>query len=636
MKDDDSSRGWELEDNDEAEDRWVLEDSEQQLGDEWDLEGTPEPVGQWQPVEYDKPSRGGPAWILPTLVTIALLAVLGYSAFTLGPELVERAMGLITGEEPAPPSESPPAEDAAAVAGEPTEQAAPTEEPTLTPVPSDTPTEEPPTTTPSPTLAVAQKVFATVVSEYGVNARSGPGTEFEVLQILEQDESFLVVDRTDGWLRLFVSEGPLEENQPVSGFDAYASADFLVEGARPFSEELWLRVLDELGITPTATPAPPTPVVQATVDLTLPTVTPIPPEAGEAVTETTTVPEGEAVTGTITDTVDTGEDEEVTVLIDAPNGLNVRTAPELNADVVTLLPDQSAVPAIGRYATNEWILVDLGDGATGWVFTELVQLEGELASLPAITLGELGPPTATPTETPTPEPTPIAPPVEPPDPYTSELPAGVPGAVVFSAAGVNARTAPAADSDVITILPENAALPVVGQSANGEWLQVELPQGENAWVFRATIIPRGNVNDVPVTDGTAEDAPPLPAPEPADEPTEVPAEAPAEAPTAAPEATEEPAVEATPEAAEEATEEAEPPDVAATASMRNIVVPVFGSPSAEGERIVQYGRGTVIPATGRTADGEWVQVLTTIGDTGWVAAKSVQVSVDLDSLPVVQ
>lgn len=618
MKDDTSSQGWELEDTGDVEDRWVLEESEQQLGDEWDLEGTPEPVGQWQPVEYDKPRRGGPAWILPTVVTIALLAVLGYSAVTLVPELVDTVREQVLGTDPNTPGEGPAPSESAVVAAEPATEEAPAEEPSPTLPPTEAPTEEPPTPEPQPTLAVEERVFARVLSEYGVNARSAPSIDSEILQILDPEDTFIVLDRVDDeWLQLFVADGPLEEGQPITGFVAYASAEFLSEGRQPFAESLWLSVLEAAGITPTATPAPPATPTQegaapAAGDPSLPTPTSASVEAGEAVTET----------------VSPLESEPVTITIDAVNGLNVRTAPELNSDVVSLLADGSSVPAIGRFATNEWILVDLGNGARGWVFTELVNVEGELASLPAITLSDLGPPTPTPTETPTPEPEPISTPVEPPEPYSSVLPAGVPGAVVFSASGVNARDLPDADATVVTVLPENAALPVVARTSDGQWLQVELPSGATAWIFRATIIPRGDVNSVAISDGTSAAAPAA---------TVAPTEESVEAPTVEPTADTEPVGEeapadATPEADAEATETA---PVAATVRMTKVVVPVLSTASADGVKIVQFGLGTVVPATGRTADGAWVQVLATTGESGWVAAKSVETSVPLDSLPVI-
>jgi uncharacterized protein YgiM (DUF1202 family) len=634
MKEDTSPQGWELEEDADADDQWVLEESEQQLTDEWDLEGTPEPVGQWQPVEYDKPRRGGPAWILPTIVTLALVAVLGYSAYTLVPrifgDLLSGDLRIGARENEQPPTEgTPPLEEGATSSPEEAVAGVTPDEPTAAPLPTDAPTEEPPTPAPPPTADVTQRTFATVLSEYGVNVRSGPGTEFEVLQILEQDQTFLVFDVVDAegveWLQLFVSDGPLAEGQPISGFAGYASAEFLATGTQSLSEEVFQAAQEAAGIQPTATPIPPTPVADEDVagedvagedvpeedvpgDLVLPTVTPVPEPQAETPSETVVATEATTVT----------------ITVNAANGLNVRTQPELTAEVVRLLPNQTEVVAIGRFANNEWILVDLGDGATGWVFTQLVVVNGELTSLPAITLGQLPEPPPTPTETPTPEPTPIGPPVEPPEPYTSELPAGVPGAIVFSAAGVNARDLPAAESNVIAILPENAALPVVGRSANGEWLQVELPQGGAAWVFRAAIIPSGDVNSVPVTEEGAESASPTATP--TSPPAEtVPTEAPTTAATAAPESDVEPDSEATPEASS-----------APIARMRLVVVSIFGEPSSDGESIERVGAGTELLAIGRTADGAWIQVQSRSSGPGWVAAKSVELNVDADSLPVVQ
>ena len=179
MKDDASSQGWELEDTGDAEDRWVLEESEQQLGDEWDLEGTPEPVGQWQPVEYDKPRRGGPAWILPTVVTIALLAVLGYSAVTLVPELVDTVREQVLGADRETPGNGPASERFGRGRRRTGDRRGrrPKNRRRLRrrrrrrrrsrPRPRR-----------QPTLEVEERLFARVLSEYGVNARSAPSIEF--------------------------------------------------------------------------------------------------------------------------------------------------------------------------------------------------------------------------------------------------------------------------------------------------------------------------------------------------------------------------------------------------------------------------------------------------------------------------
>ncbi len=77
-------KDWQLEEGGNVDDRWVLHDSEQQVNDQWDIEGTDEPISQWQPVEYEKKPRSRLTWILPTLVTLALLGVLIFSVLTLG------------------------------------------------------------------------------------------------------------------------------------------------------------------------------------------------------------------------------------------------------------------------------------------------------------------------------------------------------------------------------------------------------------------------------------------------------------------------------------------------------------------------------------------------------------------------
>ena len=595
------SKDWQLEESSDVDDRWVLQDSEQQLNDQWDIEGTDEPVSQWQPVEYEKQSRGRLTWILPTIVTVALLGVLGYSVYELFPvawDAVEKAIGIGTPLDETPTPQAVAEADANANATLTAESAvAPPVEATPTPV--EEPTEEPPTPTPSPTPPVVEQRFATVISAYGVNARREPNTNAEIIRILEQNETVFVYGEQevegDVWLTLLVADGPLVEGQPVTGVVGYAAADYFAQGVQPISRELYDQALAAGGMTPTPEAVEPTAtaeeeaaVEQPTEGVVLPTVT---PSQGGASPSTT-----------------------ITITVDAVAGVNVRTLPDLTSPVVALLPDQTVVPAISRLATNDWLLLDLGDGARGWVSADLVIANGDVNSLSVTTAGDLPQPPAAPTETPTPEAAAIAEPVEPPAPYVSQLPAGVPGASVFSAEGVNARQAPNTESTVTAILPQNAALPVAGRSADGEWLLVEMPWGGTAWVFRSAIIPIGDVNGVPVSNeaGTA-------APQPAAEAT------PAEAETA-------PAVTAEPAATPDAT--AKP--VEATATIRSIVAPIYGGPSAEGESIERVGKGTALPATGRTADGQWIQVKSASGATGWMEAAAVDLSVAVETLAIIE
>jgi Tol biopolymer transport system component len=65
----------------------------------------------------------------------------------------------------------------------------------------------------------------------------------------------------------------------------------------------------------------------------------------------------------------------------------------------------------------------------------------------------------------------------PPD---SESPSGeetVTAVVILAEAGLNLRTGPTLDSEVVGILPQNEIVPVTGASPDGEWWQVVCPEG---------------------------------------------------------------------------------------------------------------------------------------------------------------
>src|SRR5690606_22316081 len=114
MNDKPSSDNWQLQEGEQPDERWTLRESEQRLADQWTLQDTPEGLDQeWQPVEYVKTSRPAMAWVLPTVVTIALLAVIAYTASQVLPNWLSR------GQEPQvviPPesTQAPEAEDAEA------------------------------------------------------------------------------------------------------------------------------------------------------------------------------------------------------------------------------------------------------------------------------------------------------------------------------------------------------------------------------------------------------------------------------------------------------------------------------------------------------------------------------------------
>src|SRR5215213_3287986 len=99
MPDQRTSENWRLEEGGKEDDKWLLQESEQQLSDQWQLQEPPmEPINSWQPVEYVKSSRPAGTWILPTIITVALLVTLGYAGYRVLPTI-------LNGEEPTPTGE---------------------------------------------------------------------------------------------------------------------------------------------------------------------------------------------------------------------------------------------------------------------------------------------------------------------------------------------------------------------------------------------------------------------------------------------------------------------------------------------------------------------------------------------------
>jgi len=151
MTTEDPLKNWQLENREQDAEQWKLEDAEQDLNKHLQLQPG-EPNSYWQPIEYERsaqPRRRN--WVLPSVLIVALLAVLGYVGWIalgqLGGGSGFSLAGLVPGmaaEATATPTSEP-----AAAAAEATTDATPTPEPTATSAPAETPT---PTIEPTPTI----------------------------------------------------------------------------------------------------------------------------------------------------------------------------------------------------------------------------------------------------------------------------------------------------------------------------------------------------------------------------------------------------------------------------------------------------------------------------------------------------
>jgi hypothetical protein len=65
-------------------------------------------------------------------------------------------------------------------------------------------------------------------------------------------------------------------------------------------------------------------------------------------------------------------------------GANVRKAPDLAAEVFTVLADGTIVPVVGRTEDSQWFLIRINENASGWISTQVVELTREGDNVPVV------------------------------------------------------------------------------------------------------------------------------------------------------------------------------------------------------------------------------------------------------------
>ena len=549
MSKDDPLKNWQLEQGGEPLDQWKLQDAEQQIDKHMQLQPSAETPSDWQPVEYNRTAtRSGRNWVLPSIVIVALLVALGYvgfvslnrfgtGGFTLGPITLGAATETPT-SEPTPATEA-----AAGVA------------PTATQTLEATPTLVPPTATPepTPTPALITLRLASVSEAAGVNARRGPSTDSEIVRLLNNGEQTTVADTDGDWLQVILADNQV----------AWVSSEFMTIGVGDqVTLEEWNARRTALGLEPIAA-------------------------------------EGEVAPAPDAEGTSTAPDVSVPVTVSADPGGSVRLEPAPEAELVSQVLLNTAVTATGRTAASDWLLVTLPDGARGWILASLVTATGDLTALPvqpALILVN-GTPSVDISLDVTPTPATgsgydlVVSPIIPAAPYTNTLPLGGPAIAISDTLGVNARTAPSLEGGVVGVVSNGAVLPVVGRSADDEWVQVTLPDSQRAWIFRSAVNVSSNIDSAPVVGEEA------------------------------------PAAATTPVAT----------DGAATATINTLL----GSnarpePANDAEPLETLALGTALPVTARSADNLWLQVQLADGTAGWILADTADLTVDIATLPVAQ
>ncbi len=148
--------------------------------------------------------------------------------------------------------------------------------------------------------------------------------------------------------------------------------------------------------------------------------------------------------------------------------LNVRSGPGVVFPVVGVLSSRDGVNLIGRNADGSWVEIVLPAGTRGWVNRHWLRINIDVNALP-ITDGSGG---------------------------GGVIP-GPNGTV--TAFYLNVRYGPAVTFGAFTRLTRNQVVSLVGRTAAGNWVQIQIPGGAVGWVNANYLRPSVPISSLPVT-----------------------------------------------------------------------------------------------------------------------------------------
>ncbi len=195
---------------------------------------------------------------------------------------------------------------------------------------------------------------------------------------------------------------------------------------------------------------------------------------------------------------------------------NVRAAANIESTLIGEIRAGTRYPVIGRSALYPWVLITLPGTSQpyGWVFRDLVTIQGDLNSVPiteqSINSG-VTPPEVTPLIS-FPSASELAPttsatapaPVE----TTSESPTGVTGAI---AGEVNIRYGPGVEYPRVGVGRAGDVFTILMWHTQFEWVQIRYPQSPNglAWIALNLLEVEGDLYSLPSTSQTVFNLPTL-------------------------------------------------------------------------------------------------------------------------------
>lgn len=293
-------------------------------------------------------------------------------------------------------------------------------------------------------------------------------------------------------------------------------------------------------------------------------------------------------------------------------GVNARRAPSTDSEIVRLLNNGEQTTLANT--EGDWLQVILSDEQLAWVSSEFMTIGvGDQITLDAWNArrAALGLAPVVPDGEPT----------TPPDATTTEA-ITVP-VTVSADPGGSVRLEPAPESQLVSQALLNTAMTATGRTAAGDWLLVTLADGTQGWILSSLVTATGDLTALSVqpalilVTGT-------PSADISLEVTPTPA-------TGGPgfDLVISPVVPAAPYT------NTLPLNGSAIAISDTLGVNARTAPSLEGGVVGVVPNGAVLPAVGRSADDEWVQVTLPDSQRAWIFRSAVNVSSNIDSAPVV-
>ncbi len=173
-----------------------------------------------------------------------------------------------------------------------------------------------------------------------------------------------------------------------------------------------------------------------------------------------------------------GAEEQPAAIVTA-GALNVRTGPDVSYRSIAVIYQGQLVNLLGRWSTNNWVLIRLYNGTEGWVNSVYLQTSVPIDQLPVVGA--------------------------PPPPAPEPVPPATGAVAIVNTGALNVRSGPGPTYPSVAVVTSGQQLLLIGRNASATWVKVQLPNGVQGWVNVYYVQTTVAVTTLPVVDGGTPD-----------------------------------------------------------------------------------------------------------------------------------